>query len=535
MTVFGLTIKAIQLTFRLGITLHERKMLIPFLILFSGLMGAYFIISNNPDNIPLIILAAAIAIVAYVIMFTVVDRQKKKDNPDYKRKRNKKPNSDKPSMQSYTRHGIVFGKVKDKYICKPETTDGHALIVGFAGSGKSSCLAIPTLQKWGSTAFVIDIKGELLKHSELYRTNIKVFNPTVETSYGYDPFYCLRKSSNPAQEARAIAQAIIPLPIDVREPFWIESAQAILCGVFLHCNNRGLSFLRTIQHTLNTPPKHLVQALSQSPVDEVRYCVSSLVGMDEKTLAGIMGEVSRNILPFVTDKDLISALSREKNITPEDLEYGRDVYIQIPEHLVNQWRSLLTLIVNQFLRCMEQRNEENAKTILFLLDEFPRLGKITATLDGLATLRSKKVTICLIVQSLAQLDVIYGEKERKVIADNCTYKAVLGAGDYDTQKYFSGLAGKYEKKVKSNTRNKDFMGLIGGTAETTHQQEKDYIKSQEFSNLEDIILFCPNACEVEKSADKNIPFCRVEKAPYYEEVEHKLKVIKTREMTDRIE
>jgi type IV secretion system protein VirD4 len=451
-------------------------------------------------------------------MIVVVDRQKKKDNPNYKRKRDKKPDS-KPQLESDKPHGVVFGKTKSRkkpsWVCKPETEDGHALITGGAGTGKTSCVAIPTLRAWKNQVFAIDIKGELYKHSKEYRNNIKIFNPTVETSYGYDPFYCLRKSQNPAQEARAIAQAIIPLPIDVREPFWIESAQAILCGVFLHCNNRGLSFLRTIQHTLNTSPKHLVQALSQSPVDEVRYCVSSLVGMDEKTLSGIMGEVSRNILPFVTDKDLISALSRDKNITPEDLEFGHDVYIQIPEHLVNQWRSLLTLIVNQFLRHMEQRNEENAKPILFLLDEFPRLGKITATLDGLATLRSKKITMCLVVQSLAQLDVIYGEKERKVIADNCTYKAVLGAGDYDTQKYFSGLAGKYEKKVKSNTKNKDFMGLIGGTAETTHEQEKDYIKSQEFSNLEDIILFCPNACEIEKSADKNIAFCRVEKVPYY--------------------
>ncbi|MDR2559621.1 MAG: hypothetical protein LBC86_08805, partial [Oscillospiraceae bacterium] len=85
MTIFGLTIKGIQLTFRLGITLHERKMLIPFLILFSGFMGAYFIIANNPDNIPLIILAVVIVIIAYIIMIVVVDRQKKKDNPNYKR------------------------------------------------------------------------------------------------------------------------------------------------------------------------------------------------------------------------------------------------------------------------------------------------------------------------------------------------------------------------------------------------------------------------------------------------------------------
>ena len=89
----------------------------------------------------------------------------------------------------------------------------------------------------------------------------------------------------------------------------------------------------------------------------------------------------------------------------------------------------------------EQRNETNAQPILFLLDEFPRLGKISAMLDGLATLRSKKISICLIIQSLAQLDTIYGQNERKVILDTCAYKAILGVTDADTQEYFSRLCG----------------------------------------------------------------------------------------------
>lgn len=41
--------------------------------------------------------------------------------------------------------GVVFGKSNGKYATMPESTDGHILIVGGAGSGKTAAVAIPTL------------------------------------------------------------------------------------------------------------------------------------------------------------------------------------------------------------------------------------------------------------------------------------------------------------------------------------------------------------------------------------------------------
>ena len=264
-------------------------------------------------------------------------------------------------LQSPKPHGVVFGKQGKAYIVKPEELDGHVLVVGGVGTGKSSCIAIPTLRSFGESVFAIDIKGELYEKTKEYRPNIKLFNPLVETSYGYDPFFCLYHSDNPTQEARAIAQAIVPLPLDTKEPFWIESAQNILTAAILHFSTMGLSFLQTIEQIQATPPKELIAVLSTSPTHEATYFINSFSSMDDKTIAGIMSELSKNIVYFVTDKNLISALSRKNNITPNDLEYGNDIYIQIPEHLLRQWKNLLTLIVNQFLTHFEKREEANAK------------------------------------------------------------------------------------------------------------------------------------------------------------------------------
>lgn len=237
--------------------------------------------------------------------------------------------------------GIMFGMVDGEYITKPEKTDGHVMAVGGVGSGKSSCIAIPTLRAWKNAAFVIDIKGELYTHSKAHRPNAKVFNPLVASSYGYDPYFCLRTSYNPAQEARAIALAIIPLPHEIKDPFWVESAQNLFCACILHYSANGLSFLETIRQMQSVPIKTLVREISESAEVESRYIINSFLDMDDKVLSGIMAEVSKNIVPFITDKNLISALSRQKNITPEDLEYGNDVFVQISEHLLRQWKTSL--------------------------------------------------------------------------------------------------------------------------------------------------------------------------------------------------
>jgi type IV secretion system protein VirD4 len=417
--------------------------------------------------------------------------------------------------------GIFFGVKHDQYVVKPEETDGHVLVVGGTGTGKSSCVAIPTLRSWKGAIFAIDIKGELYANTKHFRKNIKVFDPeNRENRYVYDPFVFLNESANPAQEARAIAQSVVPLPHDAKEPFWIESAQIILTGAILHYHHIKYTFIETLRNVQSQNPGNLIKIISESSNDKAVLCVKAFDGMDGKVLAGIFAEISRGVIALVTDDDIVAALSHETHethethekykeiISPRDLENGADVYIKIPEHLLRQWKNLLTLMVNQFITFFERRKESpDNRPILFLLDEFPRLGKIPAITDALATLRSKKITICIIIQSLAQLKMIYGHDAQEVIADTCAFKAVLGATDANTQEYFSKLVGTYEKIRSSRSQNFDpYIGApTGHGTQTAQDYEKRIIKPEEFAALQEIILLYP------------LPhnFCRVQKQPYY--------------------
>jgi type IV secretion system protein VirD4 len=426
-----------------------------------------------------------------------------------------------PKIISNERHGVFFGAQYGKYVIKSENIDGHVMVVGSPGTGKSSCIAIPTLRGWKGSVFAVDIKGELYANAHEQRKNVKVFAPQDKNNrYVYDPYVFLKESENPAQEARAIAQAVIPLPFDTKEPFWIESAQLILTGAILHYHHTKCSFIETLLRIQSQSPQSLIKAVIESPNKNAQLCVNSFVDMEGKTLAGISAEISRAVTTIVTDNELVIALSQEESttnspaketISPFDLESGHDIYIKIPEHLLRQWKNLLALLVNQFITFFERRDESYSRPILFLLDEFPRLGKIPAITDALATLRAKKVTICLIVQSLAQLDMIYGHDTRKVISDTCAYKAVLGATDADTQEYFSKLVGTYEKIRNSQSRNYDpYVGApTGHGTQTSQDYEKRIIKPEEFATLQEIILLYP--------MPRN--FCRVKKRPFYSKTE----------------
>lgn len=404
--------------------------------------------------------------------------------------------------------GVVFGKQGGKYVTMPEDKDGHILVIGGPGSGKTTAHAITTLMSWKERVFAIDIKGELYEKTKKARgeAQIKVFNPTDKNAYGYDPFFMLKNADDISSAARQLAMSIVPLPADTKDPFWIKGAQNMLTGFLIYLQGLEESFSSSMQIIKGTPTKELIAQIVEDTNDKAKMEIMQFSGMDDKTLSGVFSELSNHITIFATSDDLQRALSGEgRCITPADLENNYDVYCCIPEHKLDEWKDLLGMMCNQFLKSFERRGEDKKAPILFLIDEFPRLGKIEAISNGLATLRGKKIHIDLIVQSKSQLNAIYGKDVAEVIADNCTYKVILKASEPTTQEWCSKLVGTYDKKKISSNYNADIMGLGKGQGTSSSTEEKRIIKPEEFAYLQDVVCVFPNG------------YKRLQKANYYED------------------
>ncbi|MCD8324222.1 MAG: TraG/TraD/VirD4 family protein [Clostridiales bacterium] len=80
---------------------------------------------------------------------------------------------------------------------------------------------------------------------------------------------------------------------------------------------------------------------------------------------------------------------------------------------------------------------KDIKPILFLLDEAVQLNLDFSLLSqAMSTLRSKKVSIFLLVQSIAQIEGRYGEAHCREIMDLCAYISCFNAQDPKSRESF---------------------------------------------------------------------------------------------------
>lgn len=147
--------------------------------------------------------------------------------------------------------------------------------------------------------------------------------------------------------------------------------------------------------------------------------------------------------------------------------------------MIEHYKGLISCMISQILRYLTGRGEGKQPSILLLLDELPRLGKVDGFIEALGTLRSRNVHIVPMVQSLSDLDRHYGQEERKICLDNCNFRVVLGVGDVDTQKYFSDMAGTEKRWQKSF--NNSWIGLRKGSTDSL--SEEKIIKPERFGQL----------------------------------------------------
>lgn len=400
--------------------------------------------------------------------------------------------------------GIVFGRINNSLVEKPPELQGHCLIVGGTGTGKSRGIAIPSLMRWKGSILAIDVKGELSKITAKYKNgNDYIFDPEVNSD-SYDPL----KECKTIDGANELAKSLIPEP-QSGEAFWSETAQAFLSAGVLEGALEGKKFVDVIERLCTKQPEQLIEDFQSSPHRAVRMLSSVGVGMPEKTMGGVFAELRSKILTLGADPNIERATS-QSIWTPQSLEESSTVFLRVSERMLKQYEGLWTVIISQVLRYLSSRPERATPPILILLDEFPRLGKLPGILDALATLRSRNVHIALFIQSMAQLDHIYSPAERKIIADNCGFKLVLSATDPETQRYFSDLSGQKTVWVgnRGTGQGRSTAGAIGfipgassQSSQGLSQQATPLIRPEEFSKLAYPVLFAPNLnpCYVSKS------------------------------------
>ena len=399
--------------------------------------------------------------------------------------------------------GIQFGRFGKKYIGKPQSMEGHVLVVGQPGTGKSTAFAIPTISRWTGGMFCIDIKGELSKNVP-FRNNTFIVDPEDESAYGYDPFEDLRKVSENERVhyMNGILYSLLPDSPDGKDIFWTQSARRYLAGAYFWGLYEDMSFIEINAKIYSTSADDMIRQVMNSGCSAAKAHMVHIEEEQEKTRGSILQNAMNAIEIFATDYKIMELMTRKKTVNPEMLLMGSRIFVKISDDKIESWRPFLTIMTNQFIRGMTRFPDGGNQKILVLLDEFPRLGKLVSIVDGMATLRSKGCSFCLLVQSYSQIDKIYGEIERRIILDNTAYKLIMSIMDPKMAEETSQMIGQhYESERVLNTGN----NLLKRVFSARTKRWTYLIRPEKLRNLgKEAVLIYPEG------------FCRLVKTYYFE-------------------
>lgn len=301
--------------------------------------------------------------------------------------------------------GVKRGLERESFVGKLQEEDGNILIVGGPGSSKTTGFALTSLGTWTGRIIALDIKGNggdmVSPWFDINRgkgKRLKVFNPTMEYSSGYDPYAFLQYDGeeNLIHNARDLALAILPTPPGVAENrVWIKLAQNLLTGAILYYYELGATFNQTMLAVQKYSVEDLVTKILEGTSKEAKFemihgrntsaemFISKLRNLKPEILAGI-GMDFGEFITLAVDPLVRSAFCTEEKkdiINWNDFISDEDVYdviLQIPENKLEQWEPMTTLMINQLTKTLERRADKHStlgKTllpVLIMLDEFPR-------------------------------------------------------------------------------------------------------------------------------------------------------------------
>lgn len=372
-----------------------------------------------------------------------------------------------PSLLSKEPEGIILGKYKNRYVRIPLSDIYHFCILGASGSGKTSTVLLDTLLANFATGrndfqtFCIDLKGEIHEKSTYaYDENVLVCNPSDRTSCGWDAYY--RLHDNPSDDLvieaiEEISQSLI-ISTNPKDNFFIENARTMFTGLLIYYFKQGENFIDSVNKILETETKSLIaEIIENSEPSDLHYkYLAKFAGRKNESIEDCMSEMTTSLSVFGSKSD-IKFMFRDNyhKASPYSFSEGKSIFLAIPEHMLESCKTIMRLITVQTLKEMERRSEEETTPILLIIDEFARLGRMEGIFNALATLRSKKVSVMLAFQSLAQCEVIYSKEETRVLTENCRVKVVCECADGETSKTISGWCGKYRDKKENLTGGKN--------------------------------------------------------------------------------
>ena len=379
------------------------------------------------------------------------------------------------SEKNFTANKIMTQHVRISYNSRKHRRNLLTVVIGGSGSGKTRHYGKINLYQANTSFVVLDPKGENLRDAgnllEAKGYEVRVLDLiNMEKSHCYNPFVYLKDDNDVQRLVTNLFKATTPKGAQSQDPFWDTAASMLLLALIFFLKYEApeseqnfpmvMEMLRAGEvrednDEYQSPLDELFERLEMREPDHiaVKYYKDYHSG-SAKTLKSIQITLAARLEKF--NLSSLSALTATDDLDLSTLgEKKVALFALIPDNDTS-YNFLVSILYTQLFQQLFYLADHKYGGRLpvhvhFLMDEFANVSLPDDFDKILSVMRSREVSVSIILQNLAQLKALF-EKQWESIMGNCDEFLYLGGNEQGTHKYVSELLGK--ETIDMNTYGK---------------------------------------------------------------------------------
>ena len=376
---------------------------------------------------------------------------------------------------------VLTQNVSIGYNAKLHRRNFNTLVVGGSGAGKTRFYAKPNIMQANTSFVVLDPKGEILRDTggllKEKGYEVRVLDLiNMERSDRYNPFKYIESDNDVQRLVTNLFKSTTPKGSQSNDPFWDTAASMLLLALIFYLRYEA-------------PPEEqnfpmVMELLRAGDIDEENEAAGSalddLFAMLEtdnpahialkyykayrsgsaKTLKSIQITLAARLEKF--NLESLASLTSTDELDLQSLGEKKVALFAIIPDNDTSFNFLVSILYTQLFQQLffvadHKHGGALPVHVHFLMDEFANVSLPDDFDKILSVMRSRGVSVSIILQNLAQLKALF-EKQWESIVGNCDEFVYLGGNEQSTHKYVSELLGKETIDTNSYGRSDGLRG-----------------------------------------------------------------------------
>ena len=340
----------------------------------------------------------------------------------------------------------------------------NCCIIGSSGSGKTRFWLTPQLLQAHSSYVVVDPKGGVLGQVGAFLQKrgykIKVFNSIdFSKSMHYNPLAYIR---NEADILKFVDALISNTKGEGKEgdPFWTKSETLLYCALIAYIIFEGPAEDRNMNTLVDMISGMEVKEDDEDFMNAVDYMFAGLEKRKPdcfavkqykkyklasgKTAKSILVSCGARLAPF--DIKELRDLTAYDELELDTLGDEKTALFLIMSDTDGTFNFLISMIYTQMFNLLCEKADDVyggrlPVHVRCLIDEAANIGQIPNLEKLVATIRSREISACLVLQAKSQLKAIYKDNADTIIG-NMDSQIFLGGTEQTTLKDLNAILGK---------------------------------------------------------------------------------------------